>query len=112
MPSERPAIRLGDIIGAIDEIGEYVTGLGSAAALAEDRKSLRAVERCLQIVSEAASKLGPQAEALCPGVPWREIRAFGNVLRHGYDGLDETTIRNDLPPLRATCAAALERLGG
>jgi hypothetical protein len=35
-----------------------------------------AVERCLERISEAARKLGEEAEALCPGPPWPLIRGW------------------------------------
>jgi uncharacterized protein with HEPN domain len=42
---------------------------------------IAAVERKLQVISEAAGRLGEQVEALCPGLPWRDIRGIGNWLR-------------------------------
>ncbi|MGH7182381.1 MAG: HepT-like ribonuclease domain-containing protein, partial [Nitrospiraceae bacterium] len=65
--------------------------------------AIAAVERKLQIISEAAVRLGDEAERLCPGQPWRDIRGIGNQLRYGYERVDlETiwhTVRDDLPPL-------------
>jgi len=43
-------------------------------AFREDPKTVAAVERELQIVSEAAVRLGPNAERRCPGLPWRDKR--------------------------------------
>jgi len=43
------------------------------------------------------------------------VRQLGNVLRHDYDLIDVetifTTVRHDLPPLRAACIAALAAEG-
>jgi uncharacterized protein with HEPN domain len=36
-----------------------------------------AVERKLMILSEAAIRLGEDAERYCPGQPWRDIRGTG-----------------------------------
>ena len=70
-----------------------------------------AVERKLMIVSEAAIRLGEDAERYCPGQPWRDIRGIGNWLRHGYERVDvETiwaTVRGDLPSLKAAVLQAL-----
>jgi uncharacterized protein with HEPN domain len=83
-------------------------------AFRQDPKSLAAVERKLQIISEAALRLGERAEALCPGLPWREIRGIGNWLRHQYDRVDIETVWNtvtmDLPPLKAAVDRALRSL--
>jgi len=77
----------------------------------EDPKTIAAVERKLQVISEAAVRLGEQAEALCPGLPWRDIRGIGNWLRHQYDRVDVEMVWNtvtvDLPPLKAAIARAL-----
>ncbi len=73
------------------------------------------MERCTEIICEAARKIGPEVETLCPGLPWAQIRGMGNRMRHEYDELSTVVlwgvIREDLPPLRAACLAALEKLG-
>ena len=113
MPTSRPALRLVDIVENIDRITEFTRGL-DRRGFENDLKTALAVERCLQIISEAAIKLGDAAEELAPGPPWADIRGMGNLLRHGYDRVDpETlwrTIRKDLKPLRKACARALARL--
>jgi uncharacterized protein with HEPN domain len=83
------------------------------AAYLRDEKTQAAVERKMLIISEAAIRLKADAEALCPGVPWRDIRGSGNWLRHQYDNVDTETIWNtiqdDLPPLRVAIEGALGR---
>jgi uncharacterized protein with HEPN domain len=77
----------------------------------EDPKTVAAVERKLLLISEAAVRLGEDAESLCPGLPWRNIRGIGNWLRHRYDRVDVETVWNtvidDLPPLRSRVLLAL-----
>lgn len=80
MPSSRPAVRFLDILDNIRLIQAYLQGM-DCAAFAADSRTRDAVERCLERLSEAAAKLGAQAEALAPGPPWQAVRAFGNVLR-------------------------------
>jgi uncharacterized protein with HEPN domain len=78
-------------------------------AFTEDLKTSNAAERCLERISEAAKKLGAVAEELCPAIPWPQVRAIGNFLRHEYDRIDAgrvwLTIEDDLPPLRAAVDA-------
>jgi uncharacterized protein with HEPN domain len=73
--------------------------------------AVAAVERKLQIVSEAAIRLGVEAEGRIPDQPWRDIRGMGNHLRHAYERVDLETIRNavteDLPPLKTAIAKNL-----
>ena len=75
---------------------------------------LYAVERALSRISEAASRLGQQAETMAPEQPWGEIRALGNRIRHEYDHLDTAIlweiVERDLPSLRATCARCFAQL--
>jgi uncharacterized protein with HEPN domain len=70
-----------------------------------------AVERQLQIITEAAFRLGDDADRLCPSVDWRGIRGLGNVLRHAYDVIDDAliweTVQSKLPHLREAARTAL-----
>ena len=71
------------------------------AAFREDPKTIAAVERKLLLISQAAVRLGDDAERLCPNLPWRDIRGIGNWLRHQYDQVDIemvwNTVIDDLP---------------
>jgi uncharacterized protein with HEPN domain len=79
------------------------------------RKSVEAEAVRLLTISEAARKLGEPAEELCPTVPWPNVRAPGNFLRHEYDRVDAERvwlmIEDDLGPLKAATQRALERAG-
>jgi uncharacterized protein with HEPN domain len=57
-----------------------------------DEKTMDAVERCLDRISEAAIRLSPQDPALCPGIPWDRIRGIGNILRHDYGNVNPKII--------------------
>jgi uncharacterized protein with HEPN domain len=74
---------------------------------------LFACQYALLIISEAAKRLGDDAELLCPGQPGRDIRGIGNHLRHAYDRLDAVLIwkvcQEHLPTLKASVSAALQR---
>jgi uncharacterized protein with HEPN domain len=113
VPFREPALSLRDIAEAIDAIKRFTQGM-DAAAFREDAKTVAAVERKLQVISEAAIRLGELAEVLCPGLPWRNIRGIGNWLRHQYDRIDVEaiwrTVIDDLPPLESAIARALSNL--
>jgi uncharacterized protein with HEPN domain len=110
MPFEDVRSHLGDILESIALIEQFVAGM-ELDAYRWDGKTQAAVERKMLIISEAAIRMKDEAEALCPGIPWREIRGIGNWLRHQYDRVDvETvwiTIQDDLPPLKAAVEKAL-----
>jgi uncharacterized protein with HEPN domain len=113
VPSRQVARRFREIITDIERIERYCRGL-DFARFRDDEKTADAVERCLGRISEAAVKLGDEAQALCPGQPWPDIRGLGNHLRHGYDMIDLRrvwrTVVVDLPPLKAACLETLARL--
>ena len=113
MPSKDPIQRFEDILENAVLIEEFTRGM-DLAAFVEDPKTRNAVERCLERISEAARKLGEFAGDLCPAVPWPNLRALGNFLRHEYDRVDPVRlwvmIEDDLGPLKAAARQALERL--
>lgn len=113
MPSKDPVQRFEDILENIVLIEEFTRGMQMGDFL-EDLKTRNAAERCMERISEAARKLGQVAEELCPTVPWPDLRAMGNFLRHEYDRIDPgrvwLMIEDDLAPLKAATHEALERL--
>jgi uncharacterized protein with HEPN domain len=113
MPSEVPIRQLRDIIANIDRVRAHVRDIPQHASF--DDKTRDAVERCLERISEAVKKLGPEIEEREPGIPWRNVRGLGNVLRHQYDDVDDRTIRGiveqDLGTLRDACVRELGKAG-
>ena len=87
LPSSRPKTRFLDIAENAQAILEYTAGM-DRASFEKDRRTRDATERCLSRISEAAVKLGAQAETMLPQHPWRQIRDLGNIIRHVYDYLD------------------------
>jgi uncharacterized protein with HEPN domain len=91
-------------------IEQFTSGMDFEAFRATPM-AIAAVERKLQIISEAATRLGNEAEQRIPDQPWRDIRGIGNQLRHAYERIDLNTIWNavadDLPPLKAAVLRAL-----
>ena len=81
-------------------------------AFRQDARTVAAVERKLQVISEAATRLGDEAEARYPGLPWRDMRGMGNWLRHQYERIELPviweTVTEDLPALKAAALRALE----
>jgi uncharacterized protein with HEPN domain len=111
MSSEREALRLHDIIENIERIESYMSGL-DRDSFAKDLRTVDAVERCLQRITEAVIKIGPERMAqISPHTPVDAVRGLGNILRHDYDQIDLgvifLTIRESLPELRTDCLRAL-----
>ncbi len=115
LPSERPLQRLQDILDNIERIERFTAGK-DFETFARDEQALYASLYALLVVSEAARKLGGQAETLVPGQPWADICSIGNVLRHEYDGVDPEAIwrvisTGDLASLKGAVGEALRRPG-
>ena len=113
MPSKRPRARFQDIIYNVGAIRRYTKGLSKKTFVKEDLV-VDAVERCLSRISEAAKKLGRQAEALAPDQPWKKIRGLGNFLRHEYDTIRRddlwVIVRRDLSSLEKACEKAIAQI--
>ena len=53
--------------------------------LLQDKVLLRALERTIQLIGEAANRFPSDFQKRYPNVEWNEIISMRNVLVHGYD---------------------------
>lgn len=108
----RPYLR--DILGAMDTATAFVRGLRFDDFEA-DLRTQYALVRAIEIVGEAARRLGPEVHARFPDVPWRAMIAQRNVLAHGYDlvRLDALwqAVHESIPATRPLVQAALDAGG-
>jgi uncharacterized protein with HEPN domain len=77
-----------------------------------DRVFRAALERFLEVLSEASRYVPDDWKAAFgPDIPWWEIAAFGNILRHEYDQIDLDILwdvyARDLDPLEAAIDAMI-----
>jgi uncharacterized protein with HEPN domain len=65
----------------------------------------QAIERNVEIISEASRRVPGAMKARHAEVPWREIAAIGNILRHEYPAVNRDIIwriaTEDIRPLAA-----------
>jgi uncharacterized protein with HEPN domain len=106
---------LDDILEAVTWIREYTAGLDQHG-LAEDRKTLDAVVRNLEIIGEAARNLPDEWKVGASGIEWRKIVALRNLLAHEYFGISIPIVwdivQNKLGPLEKACKKILNSLEG
>jgi uncharacterized protein with HEPN domain len=93
MPDRTALPRLYDIPRAIEGISGTVTGISYETYI--DTWHLRAaVERGIEIISEASRHIPSEMKARSPEIPWQKIASIGNVIRHGYAHVDDSIIWN------------------
>ena len=94
---------LDDMLAALDGIAQATAGQ-SFDAFCRNWLLKHGVERGIEIISEASRAVPDTAKALRPEIPWHQVRAIGNILRHEYHGLSERILWNvvvdELPRLR------------
>jgi uncharacterized protein with HEPN domain len=87
---------------SIERIFQYTRNL-DFVDFRSDTKTVDAVVRNFEIISEAAAHLPEDLSADHPEIPWQDMRDMRNVLAHEYFGINEKivweTLQNDLPPL-------------
>ena len=71
---------------AADEIASSVSR--GRAAFDDDVVLRRAVERCLEIIGEAAKAVSPELREAHPDVPWSDMAKIRDRLSHHYHRID------------------------
>jgi uncharacterized protein with HEPN domain len=104
MRSDAAFSALRDILYHIDLSVHFAAGF-DYERFRDDLRTVYAVTRCLEIISEASRRLPDELKARHPTIRWREMAGAGNVYRHDYEDVAVsyvwTTLQNHLPPLRA-----------
>jgi uncharacterized protein with HEPN domain len=99
------ALHILDVAAKIDRIQ-------ARGDLTQDEVLYDATLRNLQTLSEATQLIPEELKSGFPGIPWREISGFRNILVHNYLGdIDVLTIQSvvnyHLPPLVASVKSML-----
>jgi uncharacterized protein with HEPN domain len=101
-PEERDAAHLWDMLSAAREARSIVAGMTRESFLA-DRIRVRALERALELVGEAARRVSPRGQRAHRDIPWRAIIGQRKLLAHEYGRIDHAilyeTARMDIPAL-------------
>ncbi|MBV9568859.1 MAG: DUF86 domain-containing protein [Hyphomicrobiales bacterium] len=113
MPSRSPTAALRDILHHIDLATEFAAGL-DYERFRDDARTLYAVTRCLEIISEASRRLPDATKSHHPSIAWRDMASAGNVYRHDYEDVAAryvwNTLVEHLPPLRVAVVEDLHKL--
>ena len=103
--------RLGHIHAAITNIDAAMEGQ-SRESFTNNIVLRMAVERLLEIISEASRHLPAELKSHAPDINWRRLADLGNWLRHAYHRTDALLLwemaASDLPPMKAFTEQALK----
>ena len=114
-PEDRNAAYLWDMLEAAKEVVEMTRNVPSQAFI-ENRMLVRATERTLEILGEAAKGVSTEFADQHPEIHWREIIGQRNVLAHEYGQIDHTllyrTATVDVPPLVTILQGLVSRIEG
>ena len=91
MTDRRLASVVSQMSDAIQKMRAFADGM-TFEDYRQDAKSRFAMERCVEIISEAARRMPMSIQKSYPDTPWDDIKGIGNILRHGYDAIDDRII--------------------
>ncbi|ALP53315.1 hypothetical protein Tel_09195 [Candidatus Tenderia electrophaga] len=101
-PEERDAAYLWDMLQAAKEVASMLDNRDLPAFL-NDRVLVRAIERGIEIIGEAARRVSASFMDSHPEIPWRQIIGQRNILAHEYGQIDHEllykTVVDDVPEL-------------
>jgi uncharacterized protein with HEPN domain len=101
-PEERDAAYIWDMLDGARTARDLMSG-ASLESFLNDRKLQLALERTVEIIGEAASRVSESFRQAHPTIPWRKIVAQRNVLAHEYGEVSQDRMWNlattDIPAL-------------
>jgi uncharacterized protein with HEPN domain len=105
--------RIKHILDAISEIEDYINNISFDQFSKSSEKKYATVKQ-LEIIGEAANRIGRKTKLNHPEVEWSKIIALRNVLVHEYYTIDENIVWNiiteDLPGLKYQIVNLLNKL--
>ncbi|MGO9473675.1 MAG: DUF86 domain-containing protein [Rhodomicrobium sp.] len=106
-----PAAPLRHIMKAIQGIEETLAGR-NYDDFKREWAIKHAVERGIEIISEASRRLPDEALASEPDLPWKQIKGIGNILRHEYHDISDDIVwdivLHEIPRLKASVERLLQ----
>ena len=92
-----------DILIAISDIETFIKDM-SYDKFEQDKKTINAVIRSLEILGEATKRIPKPVRQKHPDIPWNKMAGMRDVLIHDYMGVDLMTVwkvaRERLPALK------------
>jgi uncharacterized protein with HEPN domain len=104
---------LKDILDAINEVDIFTRGL-SYEHFKDDRKTVNAVVRSIEVIGEAAKRIPKAIREKHSGVPWKKMAGMRDKLIHEYFGIDLEILwkaaQKEIPVLKQPIQDVLDSL--
>ncbi len=102
-----------DILETIARVEGKVAGR-TFAEFQADWEFRFAIQRAIEIISEATRRIPSDVKAARPEIRWRSVAGIGSVLRHEYHTISDKAVwdvvHEELPSLKTAVAAIAELL--
>ena len=104
---------IADILNSIAEIEDFKRGM-TYSTFAQDRKTVNAVIRSLEVLGEATKRIPEAIRNKYPDIPWKRMAGMRDKLIHEYAGVDLETvwdvITEELPALKPLLGKLAEEI--
>jgi uncharacterized protein with HEPN domain len=94
---------LKDILDSFNDISLFVDNM-SFDSFRQDKKTIYAVIRCIEVIGEASKKVPRAIREKYPAIPWIQMSGMMDKMIHGYFEVDNTilwqTVKEDIPSLK------------
>jgi len=104
---------LNDIIIAIEDAINF-TKIMTYDDFQNDKKTVLAIEKCIEIIGEATKNIPNSIRGKYPEIPWKDMAGMRDRLSHVYHDVDIElvweVIQQELPQLKITISKIIAEL--
>ncbi|MDQ1326723.1 MAG: hypothetical protein QG641_3 [Candidatus Poribacteria bacterium] len=106
-------VYISDIINTIMDIEDFINDIAYDEFI-NDKKTIFAVERGIEIIGEATKRIPNSIKNKYPEIPWKDMAGIRDKVSHDYNGIDLViiwkTIQQNLPELKAMLSDMIAEL--
>ncbi len=113
--SRTSKLYLQDIVECCENAKEYISGM-SFRQFSDDKKTIDAVVRNLEIIGEAVKNISDYTLQTKPEIEWKKVARFRDIVVHRYFKVDLEVVwdvvQNRLPELKKAVSEMLIEIAG